>query len=105
MRLQLGPDVVRHVGLALAVCLAAGPAFAQTKEPIALRDMGSFHVGGASRRDHRPAGQGGGVHAGRRARQGRSERHLPGRADVRAVLPAAEPQGQAAAAAVARRRT
>ena len=43
---SLGPDAVRHVGLALAVCLAAGPAFAQTKEPIALRDMGSFHVGG-----------------------------------------------------------
>ena len=59
----------------------------------------------AAHRDHRPADQGGGVHARRRAGQGRPERHVPGRADVRAVLPAAEPQGQAAAAAVARRRS
>ena len=55
-------------------------------------------------RDHRPADQGGRVHARRRARQDRPERQIPGRADVRAVLPAAEPQGQAAAAAVAWRR-
>ena len=55
-------------------------------------------------RDHRPAGEGGRVHAGRRAGQGRPERQVPGRADVRAVLPAAEQEGKAAAAAVARRR-
>src|SRR5947209_13836915 len=35
-----------RLGIALAVSLAAGSAWAQGKEPIALRDMGSFHVGG-----------------------------------------------------------
>ena len=34
------------VPLALALGLAAGSALAQSKEPITLRDMGSFHVGG-----------------------------------------------------------
>ncbi len=37
---------MRRLGFALAFCLAAGSALAQTKEPIPLRDMGSFHVGG-----------------------------------------------------------
>ena len=37
---------MRRLGIALAVSLAAGSAWAQGKEPIALRDMGSFHVGG-----------------------------------------------------------
>ena len=55
-------------------------------------------------RDYRTADQGGRVHARGRARQDGSQRQVPGRADVRAVLPAAEPQGQAAAAVVARRR-
>jgi pimeloyl-ACP methyl ester carboxylesterase len=32
--------------IALSLCLAAGPVFAQGKEPVALRDFGSFHVGG-----------------------------------------------------------
>src|SRR2546423_14374427 len=32
--------------LALMATLAALPALAQSKEPILLRDMGSFHVGG-----------------------------------------------------------
>ena len=40
----------------------------------------------------------------RRAAEARSQRHLHRRADVRAVPPAAEPQGQGAAADVARRR-
>src|ERR1041384_1030238 len=30
----------------LMATLAATPALAQNKEPIALRDMGSFHIGG-----------------------------------------------------------
>src|SRR5262250_295964 len=37
---------MRRLGIVLAFSLAAGPARAQGKEPIALRDMGSFHVGG-----------------------------------------------------------
>ena len=37
---------MRRLGIALALSLAAGSALAQTKEPIQLRDMGSFHVGG-----------------------------------------------------------
>jgi hypothetical protein len=37
---------MRRLGIALAFSLAAGSALAQTKEPIALRDMGSFHIGG-----------------------------------------------------------
>ena len=37
---------MRRLGFALAFGLAAASAAAQTKEPIALRDMGSFHVGG-----------------------------------------------------------
>jgi hypothetical protein len=39
-------DVMHQVIIAFALCLTAGPALAQTKEPITLRDMGSFHVGG-----------------------------------------------------------
>src|SRR5262249_55551736 len=37
---------MRRLGIVLAVSLAAGAAWAQGKEPILLRDMGSFHVGG-----------------------------------------------------------
>ena len=37
---------MRRLGFAVAFSLAAGAALAQTKEPIQLRDMGSFHVGG-----------------------------------------------------------
>jgi hypothetical protein len=37
---------MRRLGIVFAVSLAAGSAWAQGKEPIALRDMGSFHVGG-----------------------------------------------------------
>ena len=37
---------MRRLGIALAFSLAAGSALAQGKEPILLRDMGSFHVGG-----------------------------------------------------------
>ena len=32
--------------LALMAALTASSALAQNKEPIALRDMGSFHIGG-----------------------------------------------------------
>src|ERR1051325_10733341 len=32
--------------LCLMASLMASPALAQNKEPIALRDMGSFHIGG-----------------------------------------------------------
>src|SRR5215471_14588512 len=39
-------ESMRRLGIVLAVSLAAGSAWAQGKEPIALRDMGSFHVGG-----------------------------------------------------------
>ena len=89
---------------ALIAALAASPALADAREPILLRDMGSFHVGGRLVEIDRPADQGDRVHARRRARQARSERRVSGRADVCAVLPGAEPQGQAAAADVARRR-
>src|ERR1044072_9113232 len=41
----IGRTSMRMV-LALMATLAASPAFAQGKEPIALRDMGSFHIGG-----------------------------------------------------------
>src|SRR5260370_40577995 len=37
---------MRRLNIVLAFSVAAGSAVAQTKEPIALRDMGSFHVGG-----------------------------------------------------------
>jgi hypothetical protein len=37
---------MRRLGIILALGLLAGPALAQGKEPINLRDMGSFHVGG-----------------------------------------------------------
>ena len=35
-----------RIMLALMATLAGSPAFAQNKEPIVLRDMGSFHIGG-----------------------------------------------------------
>ena len=37
---------MRRAGLVLAFGLAAGSALAQSKEPVLLREMGSFHVGG-----------------------------------------------------------
>jgi len=37
-------EIMRRLGIALAAGLVAGPVLA--KEPIALRDMGSFHIGG-----------------------------------------------------------
>ncbi len=37
---------MRRSTILLAVGLIAGSAWAQTKAPIALRDMGSFHIGG-----------------------------------------------------------
>jgi hypothetical protein len=37
---------MRRLSLALAAVLVTGTALAQTKEPITLRDMGSFHIGG-----------------------------------------------------------
>ena len=37
---------MRRAVTGLLFALAATPAIAQSKEPIALRDMGSFHVGG-----------------------------------------------------------
>ena len=49
-------------------------------------------------RNQRQAGQGGDLHAGRRAGQGRPERHLSGRADVCAVLSARQREGRLSAA-------
>src|SRR5882757_11016449 len=37
---------MRRLVIVSALSLAAASAFAQTKAPISLRDMGSFHVGG-----------------------------------------------------------
>ena len=37
---------MRRLAIVAVLSLVATSAFAQTKEPIALRDMGSFHVGG-----------------------------------------------------------
>ena len=37
---------MRTTVLALMASLVASPALGQTREPIALRDMGSFHIGG-----------------------------------------------------------
>ncbi len=37
---------MRQFLLVLATTLAAGPALAQTREALVLRDMGSFHIGG-----------------------------------------------------------
>ncbi len=37
---------MRRSMIVLAAALAAGAAWAQTKEPVALRDIGSFHIGG-----------------------------------------------------------
>ena len=37
---------MRRLLTGFALALAITPAIAQSKEPIALRDMGSFHIGG-----------------------------------------------------------
>src|SRR4029453_624711 len=37
---------MRRVSIVLVLGLAAGSALAQSKEPILLREMGSFHIGG-----------------------------------------------------------
>jgi len=41
-----GEAVMRGVLVTLVAALVASAALAQTKEPVLLRDMGSFHVGG-----------------------------------------------------------
>src|SRR5262249_6311891 len=41
-----GVNVMRGVLVSLVAVFAASAAVAQTKEPVLLRDMGSFHVGG-----------------------------------------------------------
>jgi pimeloyl-ACP methyl ester carboxylesterase len=38
--------MMRRLSLVLTFCFAAGCALAQGKEPVALRDFGSFHIGG-----------------------------------------------------------
>ena len=42
----MGHSQLRLGAVCLMATLVASPALAQSKEPIALRDMGSFHVGG-----------------------------------------------------------
>ncbi|MEA2966695.1 MAG: hypothetical protein QOI46_6793, partial [Alphaproteobacteria bacterium] len=37
---------MRRLVIVSALSFAAASAYAQSKEPIGLRDMGSFHVGG-----------------------------------------------------------
>ncbi|MGA7487780.1 MAG: esterase [Xanthobacteraceae bacterium] len=37
---------MHRLAIAIVLSLAAGPALAQTKEPLVLREIGSFHVGG-----------------------------------------------------------
>ena len=37
---------MRRASIVLVLGLAAGSALAQSKEPILLREMGSFHIGG-----------------------------------------------------------
>ena len=37
---------MHRLALTLMARLIASPALAQSREPIALRDMGSFHIGG-----------------------------------------------------------
>ena len=37
---------MRRLATALLLGLVMSPALAQTKEPLVLRDMGSFHIGG-----------------------------------------------------------
>ncbi|MEI9805680.1 MAG: esterase [Pseudolabrys sp.] len=93
---------MRKILTTVFLCALTGAAFAA--EPIALRDMGSFHVGGrVVEITGKPVKEvvftPGGVPA-----KVDPERQLPGRADVRSVLPAAEQEGKAAAAALARRR-
>ena len=82
--------------------LVALPAFAN--DDIVLRGMGSFHIGGRIAEVSGKEVRADPAPARRPAHQARSERPVHGRADVRAVLPAEEPQGQISAADVAWRR-
>ena len=91
-----------RISFAAAAMLLMTTTIAIAAEPIALRDMGSFHVGGRAA-SFGQAGEGSRVHARRRAGEGRPQRHVPGRADVRAVLPAANDAARSAVD-VARRR-
>ena len=99
-----GSETMRKTLFSILLSAAAIQDPTLAGEPITLRDMGSFHVGGTRRGNFRQAGKGGRVRRRRHSGQDRSERPLSGRADVRAVFPAAEPQGQISAADVARRR-
>ncbi len=90
------------IAAAVLIALAGSPAMAQNKEPLVLRDMGSFHIGGRhveiSGKPVREVDIGG-------ARQKLDpERHLHRRADVCAVPAPADAQGQSPAADVAWRR-
>ena len=88
-----GSDMKQHIGrnpmrmvLTLMAALAASPRLRKQGADRAARHR-LVPYRRPAYRDYRPAGQGGRVHARRRAGQGRPERRLPGRADVRAVLP------------------
>ena len=62
---------MRRLAIVSVLSLAAASAFAQTKEPIASARHGLVPCRRARHRHHRPADQGGRVHARRRAGEGR----------------------------------
>ena len=68
-----------------AALLAAVAATLPVSADYLVKEVGSFHVGGRTETLSGPADQGDRVHARLAADQGRSERRVRGRADVRAV--------------------
>ena len=95
---------MRRCLIGIALALAALPALAAAEDDIVLRGMGSFHVGGRiAEVSGKPVRQIQRVPGGPLTKLDPNGA-VHGRADVRAVLPAEEPQGQVSAADVARRR-
>ena len=92
---------LHRIVLGIVMALAATIAFA---DALSVAEIGSFHVGG--RAVSLPGLPTKDVVFTRRrgADQGGSQRRLRGRADVRAVRQARQPEGALSAAAVARRR-
>jgi len=82
--------------------LAGSPPMAQNKEPLALRDMGSFHIGGRlAEISGKPVRE---VSIGGATQKLDPNGSYLVEQDVCAICPAAEPQRQSAALDVARRR-
>ena len=95
---------MRAISMSLTAAVAMAATSLPTLADYMVKEVGSFHVGGRTATLSGMPTKDVVFIARRAADQGRSERRVRGRADVRAVRQAGATEGQGPAAAVARRR-